>query len=113
VFLDSDTFIQGADVAITYGSHGLTAGFLRAGKPVLVVPSQIEQYLLAKRVEALGAGCSLDAKDSFDNVERCIHKLVEERAYSEAAKAFSQSSGGANQDTVIEEIVNRVAEFFG
>jgi UDP:flavonoid glycosyltransferase YjiC (YdhE family) len=113
LFLDSDTFIHGADVAITYGSHGLTAGFLRAGKPVLVLPAQIEQYLLAKRVEALGAGCLMSPKDSFNNIEDSIRGLVQERSYSEAAKAFAQSSGGLDQDSVIEKIVNRVSQFIG
>lgn len=112
-FLDSDTFIYSTDVAITYGSHGLTAGFLRAGKPVLVLPTQIEQYLLAKRVEAMGAGCLMSPKDSLNNVEDSIRGLVQERPYSEAAKAFAQSSGGLGQDSVIEKIANRVSQFIG
>ncbi len=110
LLLDSDTFIHGADVAITYGSHGLTASFLRVGVPVLVLPAQIEQFLLAKRVEALGAGCVLSSDDSCNNVEDSINQLVQERAYADAAKAFSQSSGGLNQDAVIEAIVDRVSQ---
>jgi glycosyltransferase involved in cell wall biosynthesis/UDP:flavonoid glycosyltransferase YjiC (YdhE family) len=113
LFLDSDTFIHGTDVAITYGSHGLTASFLRAGKPVLVLPAQLEQYLLAKRVEALGAGGMVSLKDSANNVEDLIHGLVQDRSYSAAAKAFAQSNGGLDQDAVIEKIVNRVSQLIG
>lgn len=110
LILDSTTFIQGADVAITYGGHGLTAGFLRAGKPVLVLPAQLEQYLLAKRVEALGAGCLLNPNDSASNVEDLIHGLTQGSRYAAAAKAFAHASGGIDQDTVIERIVNRVVQ---
>lgn len=112
-FLDSDTFIHGTDMAITYGSHGLTAGFLRAGKPVLVLPAQLEQYLLAKRVETLGAGCLLSPQDSIKNVGNLIHGLAQERRFSEAAKSFAQSNGGLDQDAVIERIVNRVLQLIG
>jgi hypothetical protein len=110
LLLDSDTFIHDSDMAITYGSHGLTTSFLRAGVPLLVLPAQLEQYLLAKRVETLGAGCVLSSNDSCNNVEDSIDRLVQERAYADAAKAFAQSSGGLNQDAVIEAIVNRVSQ---
>lgn len=108
--LDSETFIHGADVAITYGSHGLTAGFLRAGKPLLVLPAQLEQYLLAKRVEALGAGSLLNPNDSASNVEDLIHGLAQGGRYAAAAKAFANASGGIDQNAVIESIVNRVLQ---
>ncbi len=58
--VETSRVLNDADLAITYGGHGLTAAFLLAGKPLLLLPGQLEQYLLARRIEEIGAGLLVD-----------------------------------------------------
>jgi hypothetical protein len=41
---------------LTYASPATTTAFLMAGKPVLMMPGHLEQFLFARRVEEMGAG---------------------------------------------------------
>jgi UDP:flavonoid glycosyltransferase YjiC (YdhE family) len=47
---------SGARFAITHGGQGATLQAMAAGLPVLVVPTQAEQYLTGERIAALGLG---------------------------------------------------------
>jgi len=47
--------LEQADFVITNAGHGLVAATLLAGKPMLLIPQNYEQTLLAKRIEVMGA----------------------------------------------------------
>ena len=44
------------DLVVCHGSHQMTAQALLAGKPVLLLPTQLEQFLITRRVVRAGAG---------------------------------------------------------
>ena len=48
--------LQEADWVVNYGSSGFVCQSLLAGKPQLMLPSDTEKYLVARRVQSLGAG---------------------------------------------------------
>jgi UDP:flavonoid glycosyltransferase YjiC (YdhE family) len=50
--------MQQCDIAVTNGTHATTATALLAGKPVLMMPNNLERFLGARRVVELGAGLS-------------------------------------------------------
>lgn len=45
-----DTVCQDADLVICHAGHGTIAGMLLAGKPMLLLPKQLEQLLLARQL---------------------------------------------------------------
>ena len=50
--------LEEADAVITSGNLSTTIAPLLQGKPVLALPSLLEQYINARRLELLGAGLS-------------------------------------------------------
>lgn len=47
---DLDALMRETDLVVTHASFGTTTAALRAGRPLLLLPTQLEQYLLARRV---------------------------------------------------------------
>jgi hypothetical protein len=59
--LDLKIAMSQADFAILNGTHATTAAALLAGKPTVHFPLVLEQWVLAERVAALGAGLVVPA----------------------------------------------------
>jgi len=81
--------LKSADVAISYGSGGFTAEALLAGKPMLLLPQFVEQYLGARQVEALGAGIVIGEDRTQENITTALERLLNESALKNAAQAFA------------------------
>lgn len=73
--------------AVVDGHGAITPGLLLAGKPLLLLPTRVEQTMLAHRVQALGAGLLLD--DAAPALDDALRRLVDEPAWSTAATAFA------------------------
>lgn len=69
--LDLTQVALSCDLAVVHATHNTTAVFLMEGKPVAMIPTQLEQSLLARRVSNLGAGIEIslqfpeDVKSGF------------------------------------------------
>jgi len=87
--LDTVRVLAETDLAITYGGHGLTAAFLLAGKPLLVLPGQLEQYMLARRVENLGAGLLVDPEQPSGDLLSKIQRLTGDPGFAQNAPSLS------------------------
>jgi hypothetical protein len=101
------------DLAITNGNHGTTAAMLLAGKPVMVIPTVAEQYMLGQRVEAMGAG-RLARPDDLDAVIGGLLALLRSNSYRDKAKRFSDRHRSINTapitDGIVESIENSVLQ---
>ncbi|MFT7643087.1 MAG: hypothetical protein ACI9G1_004850 [Pirellulaceae bacterium] len=54
--IDLDHAIDHCELAILNGGHGTTVRFALAGKPLLLLPTQMEQDVTARRVQEIGIG---------------------------------------------------------
>jgi UDP:flavonoid glycosyltransferase YjiC (YdhE family) len=96
-------------LAIGHGG-GMTDAFLSAGVPMFILPTQTEQVMLAKRVEAMGAGltCKLDAKLQ---IKKMLKKMLETSAFADRARDFAVRNTADGDcyaaDKVVAEIVKR------
>jgi hypothetical protein len=77
-----------AAIAIINANHATAAEFLRAGKPMLLCPLFAEQFLLARRVVALGAA-RMELNLHSVTAEILTEILVNHSAYASAAKRFA------------------------
>ena len=77
------------DAAVLTGGHGATAEMLLAGKPVLQVPSAMEQYMTAEAVRRLGAGEQGSADDP-ESIRRGISAILTGERYARAARQFAE-----------------------
>ena len=108
--VDIEGAAREADVAITYSSLATTTAFLMAGKPLLLLPTHLEQFLLARRVVEMGAGQVISAEQQADDLPQLLMDLLSNPAYTANARAFSTKYASFGQSNVIENLVRRVEE---
>ncbi|HSQ03317.1 MAG TPA: glycosyltransferase [Burkholderiales bacterium] len=80
-----------ASVIVHQGGIGTTGQALRAGKPMLVMPSGGDQYDNGARIERLGVGCTIKRKQyAAGRVAADIKQLRDGPHYRERAAALGQ-----------------------
>ena len=108
--VETSRVLNDADLAITYGGHGLTAAFLLAGKPLLLLPGQLEQYLLARRIEEIGAGLLVDPEQPASDLPSKLQRLAVDPIFAANAQAFARKYAAFPQDVVVANLVRRIEE---
>jgi UDP:flavonoid glycosyltransferase YjiC (YdhE family) len=108
--LDLNAVTAGADLAITYAPLTTTTGFLLGGKPVLLLPGHLEQYLLARRVAELGAGIGVEPEGPPPDFAALLRTLTEHGQYRQAAARFAARYAAFDQATVRHNLVRRIGE---
>ena len=74
---------------------GTTQKALAAGVPVCVVPFLRDQFEIARRVEACGAGTSLTARKLTPaNLRRAVNEATGERSGAQRIAAAFSAAGG-------------------
>ena len=99
-----------ATLAITYSSLATTTAFLLAGKPLLLLPGHLEQFLVAQRVVDMGAGILINPEQQPGDLRRTIAALVREAGYGDNARAFAAKYAAFDQSQVIANLVRRIEE---
>lgn len=99
-----------ADAAITYASLSTTTRFLLAGKPVLLLPWHLEQFLLARRVEQMGAGLLVDPEQPAADLPQKLERLLADPACAGNAQAFARKYAAFPQEVVVANLVRRIEE---
>ena len=86
-----EDLLKDANIMISQGGSGTMAQTLLNGVPMLVLPHHVEQYLVANRVNELGASIICEpAERSTEKITACLYDLVETPTYKERAQAFAQ-----------------------
>jgi UDP:flavonoid glycosyltransferase YjiC (YdhE family) len=97
------------NLAICHAGMGTVAAFLLAGTPLLLLPTQLEQLLVSRRVEALGAGLLINLQPENDrqpgktsagrktaakkpeiNYRSVIARLLQQDTFRDSARAFAK-----------------------
>jgi UDP:flavonoid glycosyltransferase YjiC (YdhE family) len=99
-----------ADAAINYGSLATTTAFLLAGKPLLMLPGHLEQYLVARRVEEMGAGKLVNPELPPGDLRAALADLLDNPFWRGNARAFAAKYAAFDQGAVIGNLVRRIAE---
>jgi UDP:flavonoid glycosyltransferase YjiC (YdhE family) len=108
--IDLNKIAAQATAGVTYASPAATVAFLLAGKPVLMIPGHLEQYLFARRVDELGAGLSQNPEQIGANLRMMLARLLNEPGFTNQAAAFARKYQNFNQHTVITNIVARIEQ---
>ena len=108
--VDLTQVAQQADSAVTYGSPAATVAFLLAGKPVLMIPGHLEQFLFSLRVEGFGAGLLINPEQPPTDLAHKLRRILVEPSFSENARAFARKYEFFNQSQVITHLANRIEE---
>jgi UDP:flavonoid glycosyltransferase YjiC (YdhE family) len=108
--VDLNQVARQADAGLTYASPAATVAFLLAGKPVMMLPGHLEQFLFAKRVEELGAGLVQNPELPPDELPAMFRRVLHEPGFRAGAGAFAKKYANFDQGTVLGNIVTRIEE---
>ena len=108
--LDLRSTAAKAVVAVTYASPAATIAFLLAGKPLLLLPMHLEQYLLARRVVEMNAGLLIHPEQPAGDLRQPLERLLTEPAFRDNAAAFARKYAAFDQAQVLANLVRRAEE---
>ncbi len=99
---------QECDLAVLTGGHGSTASLLLSGKPLFLIPNNLEQSLTAAHVQQLGAGVAADRQRLPHLESQWAHLLGELPRLRTAAEAFATTYAGYDAESQLAEVIRRV-----
>ncbi len=108
--VDLNKVARQADAGLTYASPAATVAFLMAGKPVLMMPGHLEQFLFARRVEEMGAGLLQNPEQPPQNLAAMLRQVLADRGLRANAAAFAAKYANFDQNAVMAHIVARIEE---
>jgi MGT family glycosyltransferase len=90
-FVPFDDILEHVDVLVTTGGSGTVLAALRAGVPLVVVPTAWDQPENARRVEDSGTGIRLSPRQcSPDRLRRAIQKVLHDPTFKQNAMRLSK-----------------------
>ena len=95
------------DLVICHGSHQMTAQALLAGKPVLLLPTQLEQFLITRRVVRFGAGLGIVPEMPDPDFGSALAELVRNPGYRARAAQFSARYVAHDRGRALRSILER------
>ncbi|UGQ48652.1 glycosyltransferase [Massilia endophytica] len=99
--------MAGADLCVCHGGEATLVQGLLAGVPVLLMPMQLEQFLISRRVESFGGGINAARFGAAPNWRAIVRRLLDDPAYRNSARAFAGRHGGQTHQQMTARIVDR------
>jgi len=93
-----------AQLVVSHGGHGLVAASLLAGAPLVSIPMQLEQAMLAGRIARLGAGEFVAPRDIAAVLPAAIRQVLDRSSYREAARRIADKYRGFEPARVASRI---------
>lgn len=105
--LDLTRVVRESGLVICHGGHGTVTGTLLAGTPLLLLPRQAEQRMLADTVVAAGAGRLLLArKDKLPDYPAVIRHMLATPSYADASRALAARHAGHDPEIAAAAIAD-------
>ncbi len=105
--VDFEAAVRAAELVICHGGHGAVAGALRAGRPLLLLPRQSEQMLLAYRVAATGAAVSVALRRSGSaNHAAALRRMLDSPSFAAAAQGLAARFAAYDRDAGVAGIAD-------
>ncbi|OAI16434.1 hypothetical protein A1359_07210 [Methylomonas lenta] len=104
----NDNLLQSADLAVSYAGAGTVNACLLAGVPMLLVPQNVEQYLMSRCVEIIGAGITAKQARSETQFSELLEQTLQTPAYRQQAKEFAHRHVGFNPEQTLNQAVRMI-----
>jgi UDP-N-acetylglucosamine:LPS N-acetylglucosamine transferase len=99
--VDLPSAVAKADLVICHSGHGTISAALLGGKPLLLLPLNMEQRMLSARVMQAGAGLAAPAL-APEGMQQKFQRLMAEPAFTEAARTFAERYASLKVETIPE-----------
>ena len=97
-----------ADAVVCHGSHQMTAQALLAGKPVLLLPTQLEQFLIMRRLVRFGAGLGIAPEVPDADYASALRALAAKAGYAAKAREFADRYARHERDAALATMIARI-----
>ncbi len=104
--LRMDRMAAECDLALCHGGAGTTAALLLAGKPMVLIPSLVEQSMTAHRVAELGAAMVV-TPDLALHFPKMLARAMGDKKMKDAAQVFAQAHPAYDQQATIATAADR------
>jgi UDP:flavonoid glycosyltransferase YjiC (YdhE family) len=84
---------------------GMVDVMLQAGRPVFLLPMQMEQTMTSRRVDELGCGLFHIAQQGPKELEKGLKRVFGTPAYAERALAYQQRNANFTQAFAMERMI--------
>ncbi len=106
--VDIEHALAQCDALVCQSGLGTVNAALRGGKPLLLLPSQLEQFLLARNVEKLGVGVAIHPETAAPDISGALARIVNEAAFADNARALAQRYSVPTAAAVVDHAVARI-----
>jgi UDP:flavonoid glycosyltransferase YjiC (YdhE family) len=100
--------LPSCDAVFCHASHQTTAQALLAGKPLLMAPTQLEQFIIMRRVVRQGGGLGLASEVADPDVGAAVRELLGNPKYAENAQQFAARYAAHGRDAALETLTDRI-----
>lgn len=111
-FSDTPVDIESAgaqcDLAVCHSGLGMVNAMLRAGRPLLLLPLQLEQFLLAGRVAALGAAQVINSEQAQPDFAAALTAMLGDPQYARSAQNLAARVAAASVGTITDRAIARI-----
>lgn len=97
--------LEEADLLVSHGGSGSLTELLLAGIPQLVIPRYVEQLLMARRVEILEAGMTINMDRRQEVCATYIRRLLDEEQFKCAAMKFARKYASYQMQSAVMKVV--------
>ncbi len=106
--IDMGKAIAQASVVVCQGNSGTVFSALSRGKPLLLLPAHVEQWLIAYRTCELHAGIALQAHEIADEGVQALQALIHDPHFRTHAQAISQRHTADDAQENLNRLSNRL-----
>lgn len=103
--LRMDRVREECDLAVGNGGAGMVDLILGAGKPLILLPLQMEQVMTSRRVAEAGCGAWLPAKQSCTAFDRVLSDVFEGPEFARKARAYAARNARYSESDALERFV--------
>jgi UDP:flavonoid glycosyltransferase YjiC (YdhE family) len=94
------------DFGVCHAGHGTICELLLKGKPLLLLPMYLEQYLIAKRVSDAGAGVIVDRENPHRDFGAAVGQLINNPDIPRQTKGFAARYSSLTSLSTVTRIAN-------
>ncbi len=105
--------IESADLLLSHSGSGLLYQAMAAGLPSVLLPTQVEQLLLARRVAAAGAGVVLWPHEVGHSLAKAIDAVIGSSGFATAARRLAAQNSVTVHGNVLVRIAERCEQLSG
>lgn len=104
--------LEHADLVVCNGTNMVCESLAR-GCPVLVVPTQLEQTLIGRKVEALEVGWGLQRQETLGGIDYKLRALINDPTFRSKAQRLAHQWSSMTPATAIEGLCAQCEQLIG